>query len=150
VILDVCDVSSRHKLCVQHLPEATGIAYSHANQDELEPRAARKTVRPLLVHEVAYRPAPVPSRAVDLVLKWERAAEGRYKLALPEGTLWVAPREGGYIVGMVFADGRKQQLTPHPVSLDWAQAFAEHKARLISVKSVMLVDREASWRSRPA
>ena len=77
-------------------------------------------------------------------------AEGRYKLSLPEGTLWVAPREDGYIVGMVFRDGRKQQLTPRPVSLDWAQAFADDKARLISAKSVRLVDREAAWRSRPA
>jgi hypothetical protein len=62
----------------------------------------------------------------------------------------VAPREGGYIVGIVFKDGRKQQLTPRPVSLDWAQAFADDKARLISLKSARLVDREAAWRSRPA
>lgn len=71
-------------------------------------------------------------------------------MALSEGTLWVAPREGGYIVGIVFRDGRKQQLTLRPVSLDWAQAFADDKARLISAKSVRLVDREASWRSGPA
>ena len=82
---------------------------------------------------------------MDLVLKWEQVAEGRYKLALPEGTRWVAPREG-----IVFKDERKQQLTPRPVSLDWAQAFTEHKARLICARSVRLVDREASWRSRPA
>jgi hypothetical protein len=150
LILDVCDVSSRHKLTVQHLPEATGIAYSHTEQDELEPRSVHQHARPLLVSEATYRPAPVQTRAVDLVLKWEKVAEGRYKLALSEGTLWVAPREGGYIVGIVFKDGRKQQLTPRPVSLDWAQAFADDKARLISAKSARLVDREASWRSRPA
>lgn len=146
----MCDVSSRHKLTVQHLPEATGIAYISTSEDVLEPRAVRQTVHPLLVSEATYRPAPVQTRAVDLVLKWEKVAEGRYRLALPEGTLWVAPREGSYIVGIVFKDGRKQQLTPCPVSLDWAQAFAEKKARLISSKSVRLVDREASWRSRPA
>jgi hypothetical protein len=62
----------------------------------------------------------------------------------------MVPREGGSIVGFVFKDGRKQQLTPRPVSLDWAQAFADDKARLIRAKSVRLVDREAAWRSRPA
>src|SRR6478752_5864883 len=46
--------------------------------------------------------------------------------------------------------GASEPLTPRPVSLDWAQAFADDKARLISAKSVRLVDREASWRSRPA
>jgi hypothetical protein len=150
LILDVCDVSSRHKLSVQHLPEAAGIAYSHADPDELDQRAAPRHSHPLLVNDTTYCPAPVQTRAVDLVLKWEEVAEGRYKLTLSEGTLWVAPREGGYIVGIVFRDGRKQQLTPRPVSLDWAQAFADDKARLISARSVRLVDRAASWRSRPA
>src|SRR5262249_17456097 len=150
LILDVCDVSSQHKLAVQHLPEATGLAYAPTDQDELEPRAVHQPVHPVLVSESTYRPAPVQTRAVDLVLKWARVAQGRYRLALSEGTLWVAPREDGYIVGIVFTDGRKQQLTPRPVSLDWAQAFADDKARLISAKSVRLVDREAAWRSRPA
>jgi hypothetical protein len=150
LILDVCDISSRHQLSVQHLPEATGIAYSRISEEALEPRAPRQPARPLLANETAYRPAPVQTRAVDLVLKWEQVAEGRYTLALSEGTLWVAPREGGYIVGIVFKDGRKQQLTPRPVSLDWAQAFADDKTRLISSKSARLVDRGAAWRSRPA
>lgn len=68
----------------------------------------RQHAHPVLVSEAAYRPAPVQTRAVDLVLKWEKAAEGRYRLALSEGTLWVAPREGGCIVGIVFKDGRKR------------------------------------------
>jgi hypothetical protein len=124
--------------------------YSPTDQDALEPRAVRQPLRPLLVREATYRPAPVQTRAVDLILKWEKVAEGRYKLALSEGTLWVVPREGGYSVGIVFKDGRKQQLTPRPVSLDWAQAFADDKARLISARSARLVDREAAWRSRSA
>ena len=58
LILDVCDVSSRHKLSVQHLPEATGIAYSPPDADELEQRSVYRHLRPLLESEVAYRPAP--------------------------------------------------------------------------------------------
>ena len=44
IILDVCDVSSRHKLSVQHLPEATGIAYTSTSDDVLEKKPARKKV----------------------------------------------------------------------------------------------------------
>jgi hypothetical protein len=74
--------------------EATGIAYSHTDRDELEQRAAPQRVHPLLESEAPYHPTPVRSRGIDLVLKWEKVAEGRYKLALPEGARLHDPAGG--------------------------------------------------------
>jgi superfamily II DNA or RNA helicase len=87
----------------------------------------------------------------DLLPEWEKAAQGRYKMVLKNrAQVWLAPREDGYIVGLVWPDGRKQEVLSRPMAIDWAMNIGAKHAKMIVEGNGKLIDKDAPWRREPA
>jgi superfamily II DNA or RNA helicase len=160
LILDVADVSTKHKLVLQNLPRLAG-RLGYMEEEAAQRRAGRvkgdadtgDDAGAFDMREALDR-APagagrVIERAIDLLdgFTWEPADNGHYKMAIEgKATFWLVYRDGGYVCGVVWADGHKQELTGSPVSLDWAQTIAERSAVQVTQDQQHLVDRRAPWR----
>ncbi len=151
LVLDLAGNAGRHSLTVQNLPRLAGGDYGRELPEE-EGSATRRVNQGVSLREVQYKAeGKVVEREIALLPKWEKAAQGRFKLHLEKkADLWIAPRgDNRFIVGIVWPDGRKQEQTPHPVSLEMARGIADDKAREIQAGKAKLIDKDAAWRQRP-
>lgn len=151
LVLDLAGNAGRHSLTVQNLPRLAGGDYDR-ELPEVEEGATRRVNKGVSLREVQYKAeGKVVEREIALLPKWEKAPQGRFKLHLErKADLWIAPRgDNRFIVGIVWPDGRKQEQTPHPVSLEIARGIADDKAREIQAGKAKLIDKDAAWRQRP-
>lgn len=165
LVLDVADVSSKHKLIVQNLPRAiAGRRGYDADDETAEDGRRRETtfsdgeqdggafdVRTEI--DRAPSAARVIETAVDLLdgFTWEPTGEGHYRMAIAgKATFWLVLHGTGYTGGVVWADGHRQELTTPGVPLDWAQTLCERAAIQVAQDQQHLVDKRAPWRYAPA
>lgn len=166
LILDVADVSTKHKLVLQSLPRLAGRAgYKEEDGEQPAQRRAKRVnddtnseadegfdMRASL-DKAPEAKGRIVETAVNLLdgFTWSPAGDGHYRMDIAnKGSFWLIFRDGGYIAGVVWPDGHKQELTTHPVSLDWAQTIAERQAVQVAQDQAHLVDRRAPWRRYPA
>lgn len=162
LVLDVADVTGRHRLAVQSLPRLVGRkGYGAPRFDELsDPDDASATseagwsVRHALEETLAPVARGVVERDVDLLdeFRWAPFGDGNYRLLLEAQRcmLTLLLRDDGYVASVTWRDGTTQDLTPRPVALDWAQSTAERAALQVVRDLPHLVDRRAAWRQYPA
>ncbi len=155
LVLDVADLATRHSLTVQNLPQLVGRAGYDAAP---KPRAVKDDGESEDDSDAGFSlraalDAPVIDKSVKLLgeaFAWQSRGDGSYTLALPGATLWLVLHETGYVAGIVFSDGHRQQLTREPMPLDWAMTVAEQTASKIRDGRTHLVDNRAPWRANPA
>lgn len=165
LILDVADVSSKHKLTVQTLPRLAGQAgYEMPVSGEDTRRGNGNTqataddgqtfdMQEALNAAPVLRSGHVIDAAVNLLdgFEWQAVGNGDYTLAVAPGkaAFTLALGADGYTAWAVWPDGYHQELTTHgPVSLDWAQTLAERAALNVAQEQAHLVDNRAIWRTR--
>lgn len=156
LLLDITDNCYNHKLEPQSLSKVLGLKLKDnesvveaEKRDKDEKEEQEKQVRKLTTKRTE-------DREVNLleVFAWQERADGKFVLEVGKEKHRIAliPEGEGYIVAARLFPGYDPQVwIESPISLDWAQNFAERKAAMLRAdpKSVGLIDRNASWRSKP-
>ena len=165
LILDVADVSSKHKLTLQTLPRLAGQSgYVNAisgedarpgngNTQATADEGGTFDMQASLNAAPVLRSGHVIDAAVNLLdgFEWQAVGNGDYTLAVAQGkaVFKLALGADGYTAWAIWPDGYQQELTTHgPVSLDWAQTLAERAALNVAQEQAHFVDNRAIWRTR--
>lgn len=170
LILDLTDNCLKHRLEPQSLKKVLGThlkdeesvleAIKRAEEEEI----GRKSDLPKLHKLKDTRDNDLTINILEK-LDWKEGTNGKYVLEIGRGRekhriallpiaaaddLWGNP--GYYSVVAKLAPLYEMQIWLESAPLDWAQQFAEKKARMLLAdpKAVKLVDKTASWRSDPA
>ncbi|MBI2543208.1 MAG: DEAD/DEAH box helicase [Candidatus Aenigmarchaeota archaeon] len=149
LIIDIADVSRRHKL--DHLPDLLGREI---------PYDASKSVLDVLKKEERFMPTGPPvelvgAEPVDLFRRsryiWKQTEKDVFYLDLgPYGRVGVFYRNGGWNVGYRSQDRTIKEITRRDVPLSWAFGIAENIAEEKTRGELGLIIKNARWRMDPA
>ncbi len=163
IILDITDNCLKHRLEPQSLTRALG---KHLNDDESLIEAEEREKREAA--ETRVRTTKDGKRSQDITinilerLDWQKRDNGMFVLEVgaQKHRIALVPCEGEeyqdmwggigyYSVWARLAPMFEPQMWVQSAPLDWCQSIAEKRARLLlsDAKNVVLVDRNAPWRS---
>lgn len=149
LIIDIADSTRKHDL--MSLPTLMGITRDQLQHHGTVGRAVqvlRQNLKPAQVKTGI----GVIGTQVDLFqrsnLRWTRTAKGWILNLGNSGKIVVAPVNRTHYEVVLSKEGHQQKLHPEPLPVEWAIGVAEQHAR--STHSVILVQKDAPWRVRPA
>ena len=158
LILDITDNCLKHRLEPQNLQKALGkkINDEESVLETLEREARQEQDKRPVVRTLKERRNTDLDINLLVRLDWHEQVNGTYTVQIGDEGHCIelvpsAERDDYYSVWAYLAPTFERQRWLADVPLDWAQQYAERRARLILAdpQKVKLVDRNAAWRLKP-